>query len=106
VGDATSAGDMPKSAFVANSQAKACAFAIAAALTGSERQPPHLFNTCYTFLSPDDAVSNAVSFKPAAGTIKIVDNFVSQLQESAETRHRAAREAQSWYAAFTRDTFG
>jgi sulfide dehydrogenase [flavocytochrome c] flavoprotein chain len=28
------------------------------------------------------------------------------LQESAETRHRAAREAQSWYAAFTRDTFG
>jgi sulfide dehydrogenase [flavocytochrome c] flavoprotein subunit len=106
VGDATSAGDMPKSAFVANSQAKACAFAIAAALTGSERPPPHLFNSCYTFLSPDDAVSNAVSFKPAAGTIKIVDNFVSQVQESAETRRRAAREAQSWYAAFTRDTFG
>src|SRR6266511_3378514 len=100
VGDATSAGDMPKSAFVANSQAKACAFAIAAALTGSERQSPHLFNTCYTFLSPDDAVSNAVSFKPTAGTIKIVDNFVSQVQESAETRHRTAREAQSWYAAF------
>jgi sulfide dehydrogenase [flavocytochrome c] flavoprotein chain len=97
---------MPKSAFVANSQAKACAFAVAAALTGSERQPPHLFNTCYTFLSPDDAVSNAVSFKPMAGTIKIVDNFVSQVQESAETRHRAAREAQSWYSAFTRDTFG
>jgi sulfide dehydrogenase [flavocytochrome c] flavoprotein subunit len=106
VGDASSAGDMPKSAFVANSQAKACAFAIAAALTGSEGQSPHLFNTCYTFLSPDDAVSNAVSFKPAAGTIKIVDNFVSQVQESAETRHRAAREAQSWYTAFMRDTFG
>jgi sulfide dehydrogenase [flavocytochrome c] flavoprotein subunit len=106
VGDATSAGDMPKSAFVANSQAKACAFAIVAALTGSERHPPHLFNTCYTFLSPDDAVSNAVSFKPAAGTIKIVNNFVSQVQESVEIRHRAAREAQSWYAAFTHDTFG
>jgi sulfide dehydrogenase [flavocytochrome c] flavoprotein subunit len=106
VGDAASAGDMPKSAFVANSQAKACAFAIVAALTGPERQPPHLFNTCYTFLSPDDAVSNAVSFKPTAGTIKIVDNFVSQVQESAETRHRAAREAQSWYSAFTHDTFG
>jgi hypothetical protein len=51
-------------------------------------------------------VSNAVSFKPTAGTIKIVDNFVSQVQESVETRHRAAREAQSWYAAFTHDTFG
>jgi sulfide dehydrogenase [flavocytochrome c] flavoprotein chain len=106
VGDATSAGDMPKSAFVANSQAKACAFAIVEALAGSQRVSPHLFNTCYTFLSPDDAVSNAVSFKPVAGTIKIIDNFVSQVQESAETRHRAAREAQSWYAAFTHDTFG
>ena len=31
VGDATSGGDMPKSAFLANSQAKVCAFAIAAA---------------------------------------------------------------------------
>ena len=37
VGDATSGGDMPKSAFLANSQAKVCAFAIAAALTGSAR---------------------------------------------------------------------
>ncbi|MGY3617033.1 FCSD flavin-binding domain-containing protein [Bradyrhizobium sp. USDA 10063] len=106
VGDATSAGDMPKSAFVANSQAKVCAFAIAEALTGSEHVPPHLFNTCYTFLSPDDAVSNAVSFKAAVGTIKIVNNFISQVQESAEIRRRAAREAQSWYAVFTHDSFG
>src|SRR5262249_53522360 len=36
VGDAARAGDMAKSAFASNSQAKACAFAIAAALTGSE----------------------------------------------------------------------
>jgi sulfide dehydrogenase [flavocytochrome c] flavoprotein chain len=106
VGDATSAGDMPKSAFVANSQAKACAFAIAEALTGSERLPPHLFNTCYTFLSPDDAVSNAVTFKPAAGTIKITHNFISKVGEGAETRRQGAREAERWYAVFTHDTFG
>lgn len=106
VGDATSAGDMPKSAFVANSQAKACAFAIAGALTGSERLPPHLFNMCYTFLAPDDAVSNAISFEPAAGTIKIDHSFVSQVQESAETRRRAAHEAEGWYDTFTHDTFG
>lgn len=102
VGDATSAGDMPKSAFVANSQAKACAFAIAA----SERFTSHLFNTCYTFLAPDDAVSNAISFEPVAGTIKIAHSFISQVHESAETRRRAAREAESWYDAFTHDTFG
>jgi sulfide dehydrogenase [flavocytochrome c] flavoprotein chain len=106
VGDATGAGDMPKSAFVANNQAKACAFAIAASLTGAVRFAPHLFNTCYTFLAPDDAVSNAISFEPIAGTIKIAHSFVSKVQESAETRRRAAREAQGWYAAFTHDTFG
>ena len=106
VGDATSAGDMPKSAFVANSQAKACAFAIAASLTGSARFRPHLFNSCYTFLAPDDAVSNAISFEPVAGTIKIAHSFVSKVEESAETRRRAARDAESWYAAFTHDTFG
>ena len=50
VGDAIIGGDMPKSAFSANSQAKACAFAVAAALTGSPLFPSHLFNSCYTFL--------------------------------------------------------
>ena len=40
VGDAALAGDMPKSAFAANSQAKMCAFAVAALLTGSERAEP------------------------------------------------------------------
>jgi NADPH-dependent 2,4-dienoyl-CoA reductase/sulfur reductase-like enzyme len=106
VGDATSAGDMPKSAFAANSQAKVCAFAIAAALTRSERLAPHLFNTCFTFLAPDDAVSDAISFKSTAGTIKISDIFISKVGENADTRRQAVREANGWYAAFTHDLFG
>ena len=90
VGDAIIGGDMPKSAFSANSQAKACAFAIAAALTGSPRFPPHLFNSCYTFLAPDDAFSNALNFKPdaEAGKIKAVNTFVSKVGESAEIRRQ------------------
>ena len=106
IGDATSAGDMPKSAFVANSQAKACALAIAAALTGSEQIAPHLFNTCFTLLAPNDAVSDAIVFKPQAGSIKITDIFFSQLGESIEARRRAAHQADGWYAAFTHDVFG
>ena len=99
---------MPKSAFSANSQAKACAFAIAAALTGAPRFPPHLFNSCYTFFAPDDAFSNALNFKPDAetGKIKVVDTFVSKVGESVETRRQCAHEAVGWYAAFTHDTFG
>jgi NADPH-dependent 2,4-dienoyl-CoA reductase/sulfur reductase-like enzyme len=106
VGDATSAGDMPKSAFVANSQAKACAFAIAAALTGSERPHPHLFNTCYTFLAADDVVSDAMTFEPTAETIKIRDIFLSEVGENVEVRRQAAQAANGWYAAFTHDLFG
>ncbi len=106
VGDAISGGEMPKSAFVANSQAKVCAFAIAAALTGSELAAPHLFNTCFTLLAPNDAVSDAIGFKPQAGSIKITDIFFSQVGESADARRQAAREADGWYAAFTHDVFG
>jgi NADPH-dependent 2,4-dienoyl-CoA reductase/sulfur reductase-like enzyme len=106
VGDAISGGEIPKSAFVANSQAKVCAFAIAAALTGSELAAPHLFNTCFTLLAPNDAVSDAISFKPQAGSIKITDIFFSQVGESADTRRQAAREADGWYTAFTHDVFG
>jgi sulfide dehydrogenase [flavocytochrome c] flavoprotein subunit len=106
VGDAIIGGDMPKSAFSANSQAKACAFAVAASLTGSPLFPLHLFNSCYTFLAPDDAFSNAINFKPDAGKLKAVNTFVSRLDESAEIRRRTAYEAVGWYAAFTHDLFG
>ena len=108
VGDAIIGGDMPKSAFSANSQAKACAFAIAAALTGAPLFPPHLFNSCYTFLAPDDAFTNALNFKPDpdTGKIKVVNTFVSKVGESAEVRRKTARQAVGWYAAFTHDTFG
>jgi sulfide dehydrogenase [flavocytochrome c] flavoprotein chain len=106
VGDAISAGEMPKSAFATSSQAKACAFAIAAALTGSERFPPRLFNTCFTYLAADDAVSDAINFKLADGTIKIADIAISKVEESAEMRRQAVRHAEGWYAAFTHDMFG
>lgn len=106
VGDAVIGGDMPKSAFSANSQAKACAFAIAAALTGSQHFTPHLFNTCYTFLSPNDAYSNAINFKPEGGKLKSVNTFLSKLDETPETRRNTAHQAVGWYAAFTQDMFG
>ena len=106
VGDATSGGDMPKSAFLANSQAKVCAFAIAAALTGSARFAPHLFNTCFTFLAADDAVSDAIALEPEGGTIKISEILISEVGEDAETRRQVVKAANGWYDAFTHDVFG
>lgn len=106
VGDSIIGGDMPKSAFSANSQAKACAFGIAASLTGSPQFPPHLFNSCYTFLAPDDAFTNALTFAPEGGRIKTVKMFISKVGESAEVRRRTALHAVGWYSAFTADVFG
>lgn len=106
VGDATSAGDMPKSAFLANIQAKACAFAIAAALTDSSSFAANLFNTCFTFLAGDDAVSDTVAFEPNDGTFKISDILISQVGEDAKTRRHAVQMANGWYVAFTHDVFG
>jgi NADPH-dependent 2,4-dienoyl-CoA reductase/sulfur reductase-like enzyme len=106
IGDAAKAGNMAKSAFAANSQAKVCAFAIVAALTGSERFAAHLFNTCFTFLASDDAVTSAISYRTEPETIKINDIFLSKVGENSETRRQAVREADGWYAAFTHDVFG
>jgi NADPH-dependent 2,4-dienoyl-CoA reductase/sulfur reductase-like enzyme len=106
VGDAIIGGDMPKSAFSANSQAKACAFAVAAALAGSPNFPAHLFNSCFTFLAPDDAFTNALNFAPEGGKLKTVNTFVNKVGESAEIRRRTAHQAIEWYSAFTHDVFG
>jgi sulfide dehydrogenase [flavocytochrome c] flavoprotein chain len=106
IGDAAKAGNMAKSAFASNSQAKVCAFAILAALTGSERFAPHLFNTCFTFLASDDAVTSVISYRAEPETIRIHDIFISKVGENAETRRKAVREADGWYAAFTHDVFG
>jgi hypothetical protein len=75
-------------------------------LTGSEQPESHLFNTCFTLLAPNDAVSDAISFKPVAGSIKVSHISISQVGESDEMRRQGAREADGWYAAFTHDVFG
>jgi hypothetical protein len=77
-----------------------------AALTGSERFAPHLFNTCFTFLASDDAVTSVISYRAEPETIRISDIFISKVGENAETRRKAVHEADGWYAAFTHDVFG
>jgi NADPH-dependent 2,4-dienoyl-CoA reductase/sulfur reductase-like enzyme len=106
IGDAAKAGKMAKSAFASNSQAKVCAFAILAALTGSDRFAPHLFNTCFTLLASDDAMTSAFSYSADPETIKVNDSFLSKVGDNAESRREAVREANAWYAAFTHDIFG
>src|SRR5574340_161792 len=58
IGDAIqTAPAMPKSGHMANAQAKVCAAAIVAELTGRQIDPqPTLGSTCYSFVAPDQAI--------------------------------------------------
>src|SRR5258708_35431996 len=59
IGDACIAGGMPKSAFSANAQAKACASAVATLIAGGQPAVPKLINTCYSLAAPDYGFSIA-----------------------------------------------
>lgn len=106
LGDAIDPGDMPKSAFSANSQAKVCAMAVASALAGSQSFEPRFRNTCWSHLAESDAVKIGASYRVRDGQIRKIDGFISKLGESGETRSETAREARAWYAGFTKDIFG
>jgi sulfide dehydrogenase [flavocytochrome c] flavoprotein chain len=56
VGDAAIPGDMPKSTFAANSQAKVAAMVIRAELTQSRAFPARYSNTCWSLIAPDDDI--------------------------------------------------
>jgi sulfide dehydrogenase [flavocytochrome c] flavoprotein chain len=105
VGDAIIPGEMPKSAFAANSQAKVCAMAVAAALTGSRRFDARFFNTCWSFLAADDAVRIGAAYAVVDGKITATQKFISKTGESADIRAATARQAVAWYSAITADMF-
>jgi NADPH-dependent 2,4-dienoyl-CoA reductase/sulfur reductase-like enzyme len=106
LGDASIAGDMPKSAFSANSQAKVAANAIRAELTGSQAFPARYANTCWSLIATDDAVKVGGAYAPADGKITATETFVSQPGESAEVRRQTQEENMGWYAGISADIFG
>lgn len=106
VGDASIAGEMPKSAFSANSQAKVAAMVIRAELTKSRAFPARYSNTCWSLIAPDDDVKVGASYEPVDGVIKASSTFVSQRNESADVRKQNYKESIDWYKGITADVFG
>jgi NADPH-dependent 2,4-dienoyl-CoA reductase/sulfur reductase-like enzyme len=106
LGDASQQGDMPKSGFSANSQAKVCANAVRGALTGSTVFPAKFSNTCWSLISADDGVKVGAAYEPRAEKIASVGSFVSQTGEDAALRKATYQESEGWYAAITSDMFG
>ena len=106
LGDATSQGDMPKSGFSANSQAKVAAMAIRGDLTGSKVFPARFSNTCWSLIDTDDGVKVGASYQATDEKIAKVDGFISQTGEDAALRKATYEESLGWYAGITSDMFG
>ena len=107
IGDATIANPMPKSAFGANVQAKACAAAVVSLLRAEPVSPPVLMNTCYSLVAPNYGISITGAYRVVDDTIQTIPGTdgISPLDAPDETRAREAEYARSWYANITADTF-
>jgi NADPH-dependent 2,4-dienoyl-CoA reductase/sulfur reductase-like enzyme len=106
LGDSSLQGDMPKSGFSANSQAKVAAMVIRSELTGSRAFPAKYSNTCWSLIAPDDGVKVGASYEPTPEKIASVESFISQTGEDAALRKATYEESLGWYAGITSDMFG
>ncbi|MRU17006.1 NAD(P)/FAD-dependent oxidoreductase [Roseovarius sp. A21] len=106
LGDATNQGDMPKSGYSANSQAKVAAMAVRGALTGSKVFPAKFSNTCWSLIDTDDGVKVGASYQATDEKIAKVDGFISQTGEDTDLRKATYEESLGWYAGITEDMFG
>jgi NADPH-dependent 2,4-dienoyl-CoA reductase/sulfur reductase-like enzyme len=105
VGDASIAGDMPKSAFAANSQAKVAAMMIRGELAQGRTFPARYNNTCWSLIETDDAVKVGARYEPKDGKIAAVESFISKTGEDAELRRQTQVENIGWYAGIVADVF-
>ena len=106
LGDASQQGDMPKSGFSANSQAKVCANAVRGALTGSKVFPAKFSNTCWSLIETNDGVKVGATYEATPEKIAKVDGFISKVGESADLRKATYEESEGWYSGITADMFG
>jgi NADPH-dependent 2,4-dienoyl-CoA reductase/sulfur reductase-like enzyme len=106
IGDACIPGDMPKSAFAANSQAKVAAMMVRGELAKTPVFPARYANTCWSLIETDDAVKIGGRYEAREGKIAQTETFVSKADESAAVRKETQQENMGWYSGITADIFG
>jgi sulfide dehydrogenase [flavocytochrome c] flavoprotein chain len=105
LGDAAQQGDMPKSGFSANSQAKVCANAVRGALTGSTVFPAKFSNTCWSLIAENDGVKVGATYEATPEKIATVEGFISQTGEDSALRKATYEESEGWYSGIVADMF-
>ena len=105
VGDACIPGDMPKSAFAANSQAKVAAMMVRGELAKAQTFPARYANTCWSLIETDDTVKIGGRYEAKDGKIAQIDTFVSKAGETPAVRKETQQENIGWYSGITADIF-
>lgn len=96
IGDAAHYAPIPKSAFAANSEAKACALAVASLIHQTSVVEPHWLNTCYSLIAPEHGVSVAGVYKLDA------DNVIMPVKGAGGVSARTDVEAATLEADYAR----
>lgn len=108
LGDAALQGDMPKSGFSADMQAKVCAAAIIARLRGETPAPTKLINVCYSLAAPDYGFSIADVYAqgPEKVTLLVAEGRTTPVGAGAGVHGAEAVYARSWYDTITSQLWG
>lgn len=104
IGDAIESG-LPKSAHMANAQAKVCARAVVALMRGEAPVPAPAFdNTCYSFVDDRQAmrISTLYRYDPAKASMEAVAAGILSDQPSLQE----GRDAEAWARRIWTDTLG
>jgi len=104
IGDACIADAMPKSASAACSQARQCARAIVALLSGRAATQPAFDSVCYSFVGPQRAIAIHGRFAVQEGSIVALPTAGSSAGSGAGAQQ--ARDAQLWYRTIRATAFG
>ena len=107
IGDAIIGGAMPKAAFAAGEQARACAAAIVASLRGTAFTPMRLENICYGLAAPGYGFSVRGAYLPNGALLNEIEGTgkTSPPDAPADLRAREAEDSDGWYRQITTATF-
>ena len=106
IGDAAIAGAMPRSASAASSQARICAAAVVALLSGNKPQAPTLNSSCFSLIAPDYAISQTGRYRPVGDLYTEEASEISPVDAPQNLRAREASDAEAWFTATTAEVFG
>ena len=108
LGDSIDAGDMPKSGFSANSQAKMLSMNLVNKILNKDYVDPVFLNTCYSFSSGDRAFSITSWYRLNSEKNRIISlgSKESDVDASDLDRFRESKEAYDWYENITGMMYG